>query len=210
MPQIKLSYFDFDGGRGEPVRLAMALGNIPFEDHRFPLSDWPLLRDQTPFHQVPVMEIDGETFTQTNTMSRYVGKLAGLYPQDPLEAARCDEVMSVIEDILGKVIVTFRIEDEDEKRLARIALAEGPISLYLKRLDEMLTERGGQYFADNRLTITDLKVFVWIRGLRSGILDHVPADIVETQAPGLVEHFERVNAHPGIVAYYESRKSAQS
>ena len=35
MPQFKLSYFDFHGGRAEPVRLAMHIGGIDFDDNRF-------------------------------------------------------------------------------------------------------------------------------------------------------------------------------
>jgi glutathione S-transferase len=206
MPNLKLSYFDFHGGRGEPIRLALWIGNIPFEDDRFPLSEWPSLRKQTPFHQTPVFEIDGETITQANAISRYAAKLAGLYPENPLEAAYCDEVMDAVEDILSKVVVTFRIEDDEEKRLAREALANGPISLYLATFERMLVNRGGDYFAGNRMTIADLKVFVWVRSLRSGILDHIPADLVDRVAPLLVRHFERVSAHPDILAYYQEHQ----
>ena len=35
----------------------------------------------------------------------------------------------------------------------------------------------------DRLTIADLKVFVWIRHLRSGALDHIPADLPDRIAP---------------------------
>ena len=48
MHKLKLSYFDFDGGRGESIRLALAIGKIPFEDHRIPLKEWPAYKDQTP------------------------------------------------------------------------------------------------------------------------------------------------------------------
>ena len=30
MPKLKLTYFDFHGGRGEPARLALSIGGIPF------------------------------------------------------------------------------------------------------------------------------------------------------------------------------------
>lgn len=202
MPKLKLSYFDFHGGRGEVARLAMTLGKIPFEDHRIPLAEWPSVKESTPFHAVPVLEIDGEKITQSNTINRYVGKLASLYPDDPLQAARCDEVMDAVEDIVTRIVVTFNIVDENEKRRAREALAGGPIRLYLTRLQEMLGVRGGKYFSDSRLTVADLKVLVWIKHLRSGALDHVPADLVDRVAPKLVEHAERVGAHPAITAYY--------
>ena len=31
MPKLKLTYFDFHGGRGEPAKLALSIGGIPFE-----------------------------------------------------------------------------------------------------------------------------------------------------------------------------------
>ncbi len=77
--------------------------------------------------------------------------------------------------------------------------------MYLARLQARLEQSGGEYFADKRLTVADLRVFVWIRSLRSGILDHIPTNLPDHVAPRLVEHFERVNSHPKIVAYYASR-----
>ena len=205
MHDMKLHYFDFHGGRGEVARLVMALGEIPFEDVRIPLAEWSSARKDMPFRAVPVLEVDGEAITQSNSINRFVGRMAGLDPEDALEALRCDEVMDAVEDILTKVVVTFFMEDENEKKAAREALVKGPITLYLKRLRDILLAHGGEYFADKRLTIADLKVYTWIRNLRSGNLDYIPADLVDTVAPELVAHFDRVAAHPGIVAYYESR-----
>jgi hypothetical protein len=37
MPKLALTYFDFDGGRSEPARLALAIASLPFEDR--PLCD---------------------------------------------------------------------------------------------------------------------------------------------------------------------------
>ena len=103
MNKFELTYFDIDGGRGESVRLAFAIGDIPFVDDRFGFEHFPERRKQTPLGQVPVLKVDGEVITQCNTMNRLVGKMAGLYPDDPLEAARCDEVMAAVEDVIGKI-----------------------------------------------------------------------------------------------------------
>ena len=97
---------------------------------------------------------------------------------------------------------------EAEKKAQRQSLAAGPISASLDRLQRRLVAHGGQYFADGRLTVADLKVFTWIRHLRSGQLDHVPVDLPDRVAPGLVEHHERVKQHPAIKAYYAERKVA--
>mgnify|MGYP001603571181 CR=1 FL=1 len=151
-----------------------------------------------------MLEVDGKAITQSNTINRYVGKLANLYPTDPWQAALCDEVMDAIEDIGQKIVATFSIADEGEKRTAREILVNGLIPVYLTRLQAYLHDHGAEYFADNRLTVADLKVFVWIRHLRSGSLDYIPSGLVDRYAPLLVQHLERLNRHARILAYYES------
>jgi len=201
MPQLKLSYFDFHGGRGEPVRLALALGGIAFEDHRFTFAEFAEVRKTTPFGQVPVLDIDGELVTQCDAMLRYAGKLAGLYPADPLQALLCDEVMYVVEEASVKLGPTFRMTG-DEQKAARLALVNGSMTVYLQWLQKQLLAHGGQYFADGRLTVADLKVFVDVRGLNSGRLDHVPTDLVEQVAPALNAHMQRVAQTPAVAQYY--------
>ena len=93
MAQLKLTYFDFHGGRGEPARLALFIGGIAFEDDRVKPADWARRKSETPFGALPVLEVDGQTVAQSNAINRYVGKLADLYPSDPWQAALCDETM---------------------------------------------------------------------------------------------------------------------
>jgi len=204
MQTLKLDYFDIHGGRGEVARLVLAIGDIPFEDNRIPLAEWPTVRNDAPLRIVPVLHVDGEAVTQSNSINRFVGRLAKLYPEDALTALRCDEIMDVVEDVITKVVVTMFMEDEVEKKAAREKLADGAIKTHLAYLQKLLAGSGGDFFVENRLTIADLKVFVWTRSLRSGLLDYIPDDIVETVAPKLAEHCDRIAANPGIVAWYDA------
>ena len=201
MSQLNLTYFDFHGGRGEPVRLALAIGGIAFDDHRFTFAEFPEVRKTAPFGQVPTLEVDGAVITQCDSILRYAGKLAGLYPTDPLQALLCDEVMYVVEESTVRLGPTFRMTGEEQKA-ARLALVKGSMPVYLQWLEKQLLARGGEYFADKRLTVADLKVFVDVRGLNSGRLDHVPTDLVEQVAPALNAHMKRIAALPAVQAYY--------
>ena len=207
MPKLVLTYFDFDGGRGEPARLALHIGGIAFEDRRIAGPEWPKHRDQMPFRAMPVLEADGKVITQSNTINRYVGKLAGLYPKDEWQAALCDEIMDATEDISSRIGATVQMGPDDKKK-TREALVADALPRHLETLQGRLKAAGGEYFADKRLTVADLKVFMLIRWLKSGVLDHIPADIVQKNAPLLVQHLERVMAQPKVAAYYAARKKA--
>jgi len=201
MTNIKLTYFDFHGGRGEPARIALSIGGIPFEDDRVPPSDWLNRKEGTPFGALPVLEVDGQTLAQSNAINRYVGRLVDLYPSDPWQAALCDEVMDAVEDVVSEIVPTMFLPDE-EKKTRREALVDGPIPFYLTRLQQRLENHGGRYFAADQLTVADLKVFMLIRQLKSGVLDYVPTDLPDRFAPKLVAHYERVKNDPGVKAYY--------
>ena len=142
MPQLKLTYFDFHGGRAEPTRLALHIGSIPFEDHRFTYAEFAEVRKSTPFGQVPVLHVDGVQVTQCDAINRYAGKLAGLYPTDPFQALLCDEVMYVVEEASVKMGPTFRMTGEEQKA-ARLALVNGPMPVYLRWLQSQLVAHGG-------------------------------------------------------------------
>jgi glutathione S-transferase len=201
MADLKLTYFDFHGGRGEPARLALSIAGIAFEDDRVPFGDWERRKLNTPFGALPVLEVDGQTVAQSNAINRYVGKLADLYPSDPWQAALCDEAMEAVEDVLSQIVPTMFLPEE-EKKTRREALVDGPIPFYLTRLQQRLETHGGQYFAANRLTVADLKVFIFIRQLKSGVLDYVPTDLPDRVAPKLVEHYTRVKSNAAVTAYY--------
>ena len=205
MSTYKLTYFDFDGGRAEPVRIAFHAAGIEFEDERWSFPDFQQRRESTRFNAVPVLEIDGKMITQSNALTRYVGRMAGLYPEDAMQALYCDEVLGALEDMPHAIARTFGLEGEALKA-AREKLAAGWLTTYLQGLGELLERGGGEYFADHRLTVADLKSWVTISWLTSGKLEHIAEDLVQQNAPILVEHQARIAAEPVVGAYYASRK----
>ena len=207
MPKLKLTYFDFDGGRGEPARVALFIGGVPFEDKRIPGPEWPKHRDQMPFKAMPVLEVDGKVVTQSNTINRYVGRLAGLYPKDDWQATLCDEVMDAAEDLGSRIGATIALDDAGKKK-AREALVADALPRHLEQLEARLKAAGGEWFTDKRLTVADLKVYGLVRWLRSGVLDHIPKDLVDRVAPALAQHAARVMEHPKVAEYYGRRKKA--
>ena len=137
MPGYKLTYFDIDGGRGEVTRIAFHAAGIEFEDNRISFPEFGEARGSMRFNAVPVLEVDGEEISQSDAMSRYVGRLAGLYPADPLQAMYCDEVMGAFEDLTHFIVRTFGLEG-DELKEARTQLVDGKMTVFLKGVQELL------------------------------------------------------------------------
>lgn len=204
MNKLKLTYFDFDGGRAEPARLAMHIGGIAFEDIRFAAKDFHEVRKTTPLNAVPTLHVNDVQVTQSDAITRYVGKLAGLYPADAFQALLCDEIMGGLEDLNVEIGATFGLSG-DELKHARETLVKEDFPKYLRWLQKQLEDHGGEYFADNRLTIADLKAFSVLRWLCSGLLDHIPANLVDDVAPKLKAYMNHIEKLPAIAQYYAAR-----
>jgi len=205
MTTYKLTYFDYDGGRGEPIRIALRAAGIAFEDIRLTFLEFGEIRSKLRFNSLPVAEIDDVAVTQSNALLRYIGKQAKLYPKDDTQALYCDEVMDALEDLTHYIVPTFGMKG-DQLKAAREKLVDGWLSVYVRGLGDLLTRGGGKYFADSRLTVADLKAFLVTRWLISGRLEHIPTDLVQRLAPTLLEHEKRVAADPIVTGYYASRK----
>lgn len=76
MTTYKLTYFDIDGGRAEPIRIAFHAAGVDFEDNRISFAEFQEMRESLRFTCVPVLEIDGAAVTQSNAISRYTGRMA--------------------------------------------------------------------------------------------------------------------------------------
>ncbi|MGB0669462.1 MAG: glutathione S-transferase family protein [Porticoccaceae bacterium] len=194
MAQFKLTYFDFDGGRAEPARLALKLGGLRFEDVRIPIPDWDQYRDQFRYRQLPEFEVNGKWLNQSNAIARYIGRLTGYYPEDPWEAALCDAIVDTADDTMKRLIDTFTMA-ENEKKAVREELVATTLPMFLSGLHQSLLEQGGTFFADNHLSIADLKVYVMVNDLTNGHLDDIPTTLVATHAPELLVHQARVRSY---------------
>nr|WEX24894.1 glutathione S-transferase [Saccharina japonica] len=117
---MTLTYFDF-AGPAEPVRLALAMTGQPWEDKRVSFQEFSALKPGLPNGQVPVLEVHGKLLPQSGAQLRYVGKLAGLYPEDPLEAAFVDAAVDSVVDNHMKLAPTMPEKDQAKKvRLASV------------------------------------------------------------------------------------------
>jgi glutathione S-transferase len=174
----KLYYFDFHGGAGEPIRNAFRLSKTSFEDIRVKRDEWPNLKvsDKCMYGQMPLLEIDGNIYAQSMAILRYVGKVTGLYPTDPIEALRVDELLDAIIDIRTKISPTYSLPDA-ERIAARQKLVETFIRPHLEKIECRVGKSG--IAVGSKITIADLAIANEIDGLRSGRLDGIDAHVAD-------------------------------
>jgi len=194
---IKLTYFDSPVSRGEEARLALWLSGVEFEDHRLKRADWPALKPNTPFGGLPVLEVDGKELAQSVAVLGYIGRRWGLHPADLWEAAEHDAMLVAGEELRTLVSPTFTMSDE-EKKVARLALAEGPIPRLASFIERRIT---GPFIAGEKLHVADIKLYQVAKWLRSGTLDHLPRNVLDP-FPKIIGVQDAVAADPRVTAWY--------
>eukprot|EP00048_Salpingoeca_helianthica_P014953 m.224384 g.224384 ORF g.224384 m.224384 type:complete len:207 (+) comp16457_c0_seq1:3687-4307(+) len=196
----KLTYFNM-AGRAEPIRLAFAYGGIAYEDERINFPDWPARKPTTPLGSMPYLTFgDGSTLTQSFAILHFAGKLAGLVPESPLELARADEVLGVIEDVIVPFASVSR-EPVEIKKAKRESFAAEGAPRFLAYLERRLHDNGGQFYVGQSLTIADLASYNAVTNFRSGFFDFVSPSLLDP-FPLLRAHADHVRAHPRLAAHF--------
>ncbi|KAG2433101.1 hypothetical protein HYH02_012804 [Chlamydomonas schloesseri] len=200
----KLFYFAFPG-RAEVARLAFHIGNVDFEDVRIDGPSWPGQKSKFPFGQVPVLQLDdGRMLAQSGAIDRYVAKLTGLYPEDPVQAAFADQAVFLLQDMWEALLTPSWSLPLEEKVKARQEALAGKGGDKLKALDKLVepVQQSGWLAGGEQLSFGDLEVFVTLTNLTSGMFEGIPKDLLKDY-PALKAFRNRVAALPAIKAYYD-------
>lgn len=220
-PKLKLVYFDIEGA-AEPVRLALALSEIPFEDARIKFPDWPQLKPTLPYQQLPVLYVDDDDSprTQSGAMLRWVATLnpeKSLYPQGRI--FEVEEALGLIADFnrawSPSLYIAMRPENfgypqgfgstdagkECTKGL-REKFIENELPKYLKYLADMIDKNGGKFLCGDEPTIADCMAVPQLRGFTRGHIDYVSVDSLNVE-PRIVEYIKRFCNLPEISGKYK-------
>src|SRR5690349_13036160 len=196
MSKPRLIYFDFAGSRGEECRIALHLAGIDFEDVRVKGDDWPAMKADMPFGAMPVLEIPGKPpLAQSNAILVFVGRQHGLHPADAFEAARHEALMCAVEELRHTITPTLRITDPEQKRQAREALAANELRTWGGYIEHQLGD--GPFIGGATLQVADIKLYMAVRWLTTGTLDHVPTTLFD-EYPKLMRLYHAVSEHPGV------------
>lgn len=200
MADLKVTYFDFAGGRGEEVRLALTIAGLPFDDNRIDRQAFRQLKPDLPFGSLPILEVDGHgVFAQTNAILRLVGRQQGLHPAEAFDAARHDALMDAVEDLRHRISPTTQIRDAAEKKAARQQLASGYIPQWARGIESLIGP--GPFVGGTRPSVADIKLYMVDKWISGGSVDDIPPDIFDPY-PKLKAAAEGIRTHPAVVAWY--------
>jgi glutathione S-transferase len=204
MSKPRLIYFDFAGSRGEECRIALHLAGIDFEDVRVKSGDWPAMKADMPFGAMPVLELPGKVpLAHSNAILVFIGRQHGLHPADAFEAARHEALMCAVEELRHTITPTLRITDPEQKRQAREALAANELRTWGSYIERQLGD--GPFVGGAMLQVADVKLYMAVRWLTTGTVDHVPSTVFD-EYPKLLRLYHAVSEHPGVKAWLAKSK----
>ena len=202
---IKIYYSHTPFWRAEVLRVSLFISNIPFEDVRISREEFINMiktgflpnGKRVPFHQLPVIEVDGEIIGQTGAIARYCGKISNLYSDDNINAAKIDQVIDAATDITNLVSPTIREQDVQKKLKDRLLLKNKLLPRWFKYLENILSEETSDWFVENKMTIADIAIWRLLGWLSSGIIDGIPTTILDNY-PKLKHIHYKVHHHPKV------------
>ncbi|KNC49741.1 glutathione S-transferase 2 [Thecamonas trahens ATCC 50062] len=178
----KLTYFPH-AGRAGAIRDVLADGGVEFDDIRIPFPEFAELKPSLPYGSLPVLEIDGTDYAQSNAILRYAGKLTGAYPEDPVAALMVDELLDATEDIVNMLAPSMRESDEEKKLAMRAVLMAGPLPTALALLEKRIARNTASVYAVGAAkTVADYKMKLLVALLTSGNVDGVPTDVINADS----------------------------
>ena len=201
---IKIYYSHLPFWRAEVLRVSLFIKDIPFEDVRVSREEFIHMiktgflpnGKRSPFHQLPVIEVDGEIIGQTGAIARYCGKISNLYADDMLKAAKIDQIIDAATDITNVVSPTIREKDEVKKIEDRKILVNKLLPRWFRYLENLLLEDDSIWFVE-KMTIADIAMWRLLGWLTSGIIDGIPTSIID-DFPKLKNIHHQVHTHPKV------------
>ena len=201
---IKIYYSHLPFWRAEVLRVSLFIRNIPFEDIRISREEFIHLiktgflpnGKRSPFHQLPVIEVEDKIIGQTGAIARYCGKVSNLYSDDMLKAAKIDQIIDAATDITNVVSPTIREKDQKKKMEDRKVLVNKLLPRWFRYLENLLSEDDSTWFVE-KMTIADIAMWRLLGWLTSGIIDGIPTSVVD-DFPKLKNIHHQVHTHPKV------------
>ena len=82
-------------------------------------DDWEMVKPTIPFQQLPILIVDDEhQIAQSTSIMRFLQRLAGMEPQDPVVAAKADAILESAQELFRPLnpTVNFAVGEDFESK----------------------------------------------------------------------------------------------
>lgn len=189
-------------GKAEAIRLACHFSGLPLKDTRLTRDEFDAMKasGELPYGQVPLLVVDGKhKIAQSAAIIRFIGKLSGLYPVDPITAAMTDSLLDEEIDLfMGLSVSRYRERfgfgslSEDSVSAVRRALNDEVLPKHLGFFERVLENSPtGWLCGTENPCVADFVLVPRLQWLASGVNDGISLQILDPfpRVKGLIDSF---------------------
>ncbi|RCN49307.1 glutathione S-transferase protein [Ancylostoma caninum] len=210
--QYKLIYFK-GRGRAECARQIFALADQKYEDVRVTQEEFPKMKPNMPFGQLPVLYVDGKELAQSNAINRYLARKFGFAGKTPFEEAVVDSLADQYVDysfeIKPYVYTALGFKKFGElvsapKKFSSAETLKKDVLLpardkFFGFITKFLKKNPSGFLVGNSVTWVDLLIAEHVSGMLSTVPEYIEG------FPEVKAHMEKVQSIPKVKKWIESR-----
>jgi len=154
--------YDFTkNGPGELNRLVLIQGGQQFEDVRISQEDWPGVKEQMPWGNLPVLEVDGKKLAGTTAITSYLGEKLGLAGDNQWDRAQLESIADIVAETVIIMSRYWSEKDPSRKAEKKSDIWKDAIPSRLARINKCIEKNNSPdgYIYGNKVTYADLCVF---------------------------------------------------
>ena len=191
MPKYILHYFRANG-RAAIARAILSYVKADWENTLYDYKDWPNYKKSglAEFEQLPVLEVDGKKYCESNAINLYLGEIFNLLGKDAEENYQVNNLLMTYDDLLKLFIDVTMIKDE-QKKIEEKNKASEKVKFFIIKFEKRYVELGkGKYFLGEKFTLADIYITC---GFIEVIQNLCPKNFeIKEIAPNLAELIQRI------------------
>ena len=155
----KVHYFAAYGA-AESIRMLLAHAKVEFENHDYNMETLPAAKasGNLEFGQVPVLEVNGKFYCQSNAILRFLGAQHGYYSEDPYTGWQIDSIIDSVGDLMNAYYKAAYGPEAEREALTK-AFYETSYPKWAEAVQKRLQNNTSQKFiVGDKLTIADFKI----------------------------------------------------
>jgi glutathione S-transferase len=157
MPKYVLHYFA-GNGRAIISRAILCYAKADWTNDAIKREDWPTIKKSglCEFEQVPILEVDGKKYSQSNAITLYLAETFNLMGKDIEENYQIRSLLFAIDDYNVEIWKALFSPDEAKKpELLKAALEK--FKFFVGKFEKRYADLGkGKYFLGDKFTLADI------------------------------------------------------